>query len=259
MKSRRSFLEKASIGALTFPAIIGSVLIEPQITHIVSISFDDGFEKSFIKTAEIYEKYNLSACFNIIASAHLKSFEAPDDYILPGVVGDFQLWNSLQRRGHEVMPHGYKHANLARITYEEAITLIRRSLEYFAENMHDFNPQKSIFNFPFNSSTNELEGWLNDKVLAYRTAGKVINDLPYKGQKRLTCISAGPDNIDNYFENQLELFLNEPGGWFIFNAHGLDGEGWGPLSSVYLDELLDRLSAMKHVRMIPVGEALLSI
>jgi len=259
MQNRRSFLKKASIGAFTLPGILGSVMKDPNITHIVSISFDDGFEKSFIKTAEIYEKYKLSACFNVIASAHLKSFKAPDDYILPGIVGNFQLWNDFQDKGHEVMPHGFKHANLARIPMNEAKILIDKSLDYFSENLNNFNPENSIFNFPFNSSTDELENWLNDKVLAYRTAGGAVNALPHKGQKKLTCISAGPENIDNYFENQLKHFLSEPQGWFIFNAHGLDGEGWGPLSSVYLDELLDRLMGMAHVRIMPVGKALLMV
>jgi len=142
---------------------------------------------------------------------------------------------------------------------EHAKKLINKSLDYFKEHLKDFNPKESIFNFPFNSSIKELENWLNDQVLAYRTAGNAINALPYIGQKRLTCISAGPENIDQYFENQLQQFLDEPKGWFIFNAHGLDGEGWGPLSSAYLDELLDRLNTMPHVRMIPVGEALLTV
>jgi len=42
----------------------------PDKLHVVNRSFDDGFRRSFIRTAEIYEKYGFSACFNIIASAH---------------------------------------------------------------------------------------------------------------------------------------------------------------------------------------------
>jgi len=259
MENRRSFLMKAGVGALTFPGLMGCFSNKPKITHIVSISFDDGFEKSFIKTAEIYEKYKLSACFNIIASAHFDSFIPPDDYILPGIVGDFRLWNALLERGHEIMPHGFKHANLAQIPFSDAKDLIKQSLDYFSKNLKDFDTGQSVFNFPFNSSTIELENWLNETVLAYRTAGNVVNDLPYKGQKKLTCISAGPENIDQFFENQLQLFLSEPQGWFIFNAHGLDGEGWGPLSSAYLDELLDRLISMEQVGILPVGKALLTM
>jgi peptidoglycan/xylan/chitin deacetylase (PgdA/CDA1 family) len=258
-QNRRTFLKLAGFGAFSIPGIVGSVMKDPKITHIVSVSFDDGFEKSFVKTAEIYEKYRLSACFNVIATAHTESFKAPDDYILSQVVGDFQLWNELQDRGHEIMPHGYKHANLAHIPLDEAKTLIKKSLDYFGAHLKAFKPKRSIFNFPFNSSTVELEHWLNDKVLAYRTAGNVINTLPYTGQKKLTCISAGPENIDAYFEDQLNIFLSEPQGWFIFNAHGLDGEGWGPLSAIYLDEVLDRLLELPHVKIQPVGRTLLSI
>ncbi len=46
--------------------------------HIVTLSFDDGFKKSSIKTAEIYEKHKLSACINVVASAHMKDFRPPD-------------------------------------------------------------------------------------------------------------------------------------------------------------------------------------
>jgi peptidoglycan/xylan/chitin deacetylase (PgdA/CDA1 family) len=257
MENRRSFLIKAGIGAATLPYLSFCNSFNRSITHVVSISFDDGFEKSFLRTAEIYEKYNLSACFNVIASGHNNDFKPPDDYIQPSVIGDFDLWNELKRRGHEIMPHGYEHKNLARIEFSEAQTLILKSLDVFSENLEGFDPQESIFNFPFNSSSEELEEWLKDKVLAFRTAGNAINKLPHKRQKKLTCISAGPDNIDLYFEEQIQKFLMEPRGWFIFNAHGLDGEGWGPMSSGYLDELLDRLMSIGHVSILPVGQALL--
>jgi hypothetical protein len=223
MHGRRSFLVKTGIGVLAIPFLANCKNFTNKITHIVSISFDDGFERSF------------------------------------NVIGDFDLWNELKRRGHEIMPHGYKHENLGRIALADAQKLILKSLDYFSENLDDFDPLKAIFNFPFNSSTEELEEWLKDKVLAFRTAGNAINKLPHKRQKKLTCISAGPDNIDLYFEEQLQKFLSEPKGWFIFNAHGLDGEGWGPMNSSYLDELLDRLLGMKHVSILTVGRALLSL
>ncbi len=259
MDSRRSFLIKTGIGAVTLPYLSCCNFFNRSVTHIVSISFDDGFEKSFLKTAEIYEKYKLNACFNVIASGHENDFKPPDDYIQPSVIGGFDLWNELNERGHEIMPHGYKHENLATINLKDAQELIIKSLDVFSEKLNGFDPLRAIFNFPFNSSSDELEEWLKDKVLAFRTAGSAINRLPHRRQKKLTCISAGPDNIDQYFEEQIQKFLLEPKGWFIFNAHGLDGEGWGPMSSAYLDELLDKLLGMDHVRIMPVGKALLTV
>ncbi len=259
MENRRSFLIKAGIGVVTLPYLSCCSSFNRSITHLVSISFDDGFEKSFLKTAEIYEKYELNACFNVIASGHENDFKPPDGYIQPLIIGNFDLWNELKRRGHEIMPHGYIHENLARIELSDAQELIIKSLDVFSDKLINFEPLQAIFNFPFNSSSEELEDWLKDKVLAFRTAGSAVNKLPHKRQKKLTCISAGPDNIDLYFEEQLQKFLSEPKGWFIFNAHGLDGEGWGPMSSGYLDELLDRLQGMDHVGIMPVGKALLSL
>lgn len=259
MQNRRSFLIKAGIGVVALPYLSCCSGISRSMTHLVSISFDDGFEKSFLKTAEIYEKYKLSACLNVIATGHNKDFKPPDDYIQPSIIGNFDLWNELKRRGHEVMPHGYEHENLARIELSDAQELILKSLDVFSDNLEGFDPLKAIFNFPFNFSSDKLEEWLKDKVLAFRTAGGAINKLPHKRQKKLTCISAGPDNIDSYLEEQIQKFLLGPKGWFIFNAHGLDGEGWGPMSSSYLDELLDRLLRIEHVGIMPVGKALLSL
>lgn len=259
MIKRREFLKTAgmaSLATVSFPAFTSG---ERKKSHILSLSFDDGFRKSFLKTAEIYEKYRLSGCFNVIASASMPSFRPPDDYIRKDSLGDFDLWNDFVARGHEVMPHGYRHANLTEMPLSEAKELINKCLDIFSENLNGFEPENAIFNFPFNASNAEVENYLSQKVLAYRTIGKAINPLPHKNQKKLTCISYGPENIDSYLQEQIDLFLKQPSGWFIFNSHGLDGEGWGPLSSSLLDELLDRLSAMPHVAVLPVGRALIEL
>jgi hypothetical protein len=92
--------------------------------------------------------------------------------------------------------------------------------------------------------------------MAFRTGGPAINPLPYNGQKKLTCISQGPENINKYLEESINSFLETPSGWYIFNTHGLDDEGWGPVSSSFLDELLDKLSRIPSVEILPAGTAL---
>ena len=44
----------------------------------------------------------------------------------------------------------------------------------------------------------------------------------------------------------------------IFNTHGLDDEGWGPIRASYLERLLERLLAVDTVEFLPVGKALTS-
>ena len=107
--TRREFLATVASAAAAFAVPHTTFASEEPKTkrHIVTLSFDDGFRKSFLRTAEIYEKHKLSACLNVVAAG------LPGDaYIKKSPLGDFGLWNELKKRGHEVMPHGYRHENL---------------------------------------------------------------------------------------------------------------------------------------------------
>ena len=42
----------------------------------------------------------------------------------------------------------------------------------------------------------------------------------------------------------------------MFNTHGLDEEGWGPIRASYVEGLLERLLAMETVEILPAGRAL---
>ena len=86
--NRRALIKTIGISsaALTFPGLWNGLkaggrnrmLMGKQ--HIVTLSFDDGFKKSSILTAGIFEKHKLSACINVIATGHLSSFKSPDTY-----------------------------------------------------------------------------------------------------------------------------------------------------------------------------------
>ena len=255
-QSRRDFLLMTGAAAvsLAIPNAASSDESSEKKRHIVTLSFDDGFKKSSIKTAEIYEKHKLSACINVVASAHMKEFRPPD---YPTVVrGDFGLWNELQARGHEIMPHSYKHANLRQLPLAEAKDLISRCLDMFSRELKDFDPKEAVYNFAYNASTPELEQWLPTQVFAFRTGGQAINPLPHKGQVKLTCTSFGPGNCEQAIDQQIEKLLRQESGWLIFNTHGLDDEGWGPIRATYLDSLLDKLLGIESVDVLPAGMAL---
>ena len=258
MYSRRDVLRTIGFGtaAAIAPATLSaSEAIPNKKKHFITLSFDDGFKKSSIRTAEIFEKYKLSACINVIATAHLPGFELPSEYHrLP--VGDFGLWNELKQRGHEIMMHCYKHANLTQLPFDQGKDLISRCIDVFSKELKGFEAKESIFNFPFNASTPELENWLPTQVKAFRTGGPALNLPPHKGQVKLTCTSHGPDNIDKHLDSEIQKLLAQSSGWMIYNTHGLDDEGWGPVSSDFLDQLLERLVAVETVEIIPAGKAL---
>ena len=223
--------------------------------HIITFSFDDGFKKSTIETVEIFEKYELSACINVIATAHHDNFVLPNEWH-QWKAGDFGLWNELKARGHEIMPHGYKHANLKESPVQAAKDLVNACLDYFSDHLQGFDSEEAVFNFPYNASSPEIEQWLLTKVKAFRTGGPPVNPLPYKGQRKLTCTSHGPGNIDQHLKGEIDKLLSIPSGWLIYNTHGLDTEGWGPVNADFLDRLLDQLLKIDTVEVLPAGAAL---
>jgi len=222
--------------------------------HLVTLSFDDGFERSSRETAEIFERFGLSAAINVVARGHLG--EPDESWHSRWRKGDFGLWNELRARGHELMPHGYRHANKAELPFEEATRLIEACLDAFARWLDGFEAARGVFAFPYNASTPELESWLPGRVRAFRTAGDPIMPLPQPGQPKICCTSFGLGPCDEHLERLVEELLARPSGWLCYNAHGLDGEGWGPLSAATLDQLLERLVERDDVRVLPAGAAL---
>lgn len=225
--------------------------------HIVSLSFDDGFRKSFLRIARIFERFSLSAGFNIIASAHVPGNRIRDDYLRQEQFGDFGVWNELQDRGHEIMPHGNEHEHLGSLSPEDARGSILRCIEIFSRELRGFDPKKSVFNFPYNQSTPELEEWLPSFFMGFRTAGGEINPLPEQTTVRITTGGWGPGNSERHLDATVARLLSLPAGWMVYNLHGLDEEGWGPVRPAYLEKLLGRLREMDSVRLLPTARALL--
>jgi peptidoglycan/xylan/chitin deacetylase (PgdA/CDA1 family) len=217
------------------------------------LSFDDGFERSSLRTVEIFESHGLIAELNVVATGHQGK---PDEtWHMGWPKGDFGLWNELRARGHRVMPHGYRHANKAELPLADAQRLIERCLEVFAAELDGFEPSGSSFAFPYNRSTPALEAWLGGQVRAFRTGGDAVMPLPHVGQQRVPCVSFGPARCDDHLVRTVDAFLTGPPGWLCYNLHGLDDEGWGPVGSSTLDRLLERFVA-DGVQVLPITDAL---
>lgn len=251
---RRNFLKFATAGSI---GLLLPAACNKKPSHILTLSFDDGFKKSFIRIAEIFETYGLKACLNVLASAHFTDFTPPDDYIQTSLAGDFELWNKLAEKGHEIMPHGWNHTNLTEVPFETASALIDKTLAFFQQNLVGFKTEEAVFNFPFNASNSGLEKYALHKVRAVRTGGNSpVNPLPAEEVKRLSCFSYGPDNADDWVNYHVANFIESTGGWLVLNLHGLDGEGWGPVSARFLNQLLQQISKLSYLEILPAGVAL---
>lgn len=110
-------------------------------------------------------------------------------------------------------------------------------------------------NYPWNTSTPELDAWLPSQVRAYRAGYGTVLPLPTRDTVRLPSAGYGDNDDASGFEVGLEELLAQPEGWLVWVAHGLDGEGWGPMSADYLKRLLDRLLSL-GVEVLPAGVVL---
>lgn len=259
---RREFVQKSFIGLGTLPFLGNNQDSKQRLRHVLSLSFDDGFKKSVYKIAEIHENYGLKACLNIIASGHLKSFNSDPKWVPQHLLGDFDDWNALQSRGHVIMPHSWEHLDLVKVPLSKAKENIDKCLSYFEENLNGYSNKGGVYNFAYNSSNSELEDYALSKITAVRTGGwlvldGMVNRIPIEESSGvLGCWGKGPGNCDVFIEEEVNKFLGSEGGWLILNLHGLDEEGWGPISSVYLDRLLARLTKLDNLAILPIAEVL---
>ena len=180
--------------------------------HIVSLSFDDGFAKSFAMIADIYEECGLKSCLNVISKSCEPDFKSPDQWH-NAPTGTWDLWNLLARRGHEVMPHSYNHSNCAKMPAGECFKQIDMCLESFSRNLKGFKRAEAVFNFPYNSSTPEVEAYLLGRLRAVRTGGSGFNPWPSRELKIITTCAYGPDNCESHLEKQVEKLLAMDRGW----------------------------------------------
>ena len=266
--TRREFIQlsaASTIGLSSLGQGMNFPMTSNAKTHIVTLSFDDGFKKSFFEVADIYEEFGLRGCFNVIAQGHELDFRPtvngqPDSGIVPFPKGNWDDWNNLKKRGHEVMAHTYNHVNLTTIPLDEAKTLIDKCASEFESHLKGFKASESVYNFAYNASNPELDAYALSKFLVIRTQGNTpVNPIPtHRKPVRIGCYSHGPESCDQFFE-EINKFLAGPGGWFVFNTHGLDTEGWGPMSSTYLGKLLGRLVKMSNVELLPAGNVVLRL
>jgi peptidoglycan/xylan/chitin deacetylase (PgdA/CDA1 family) len=199
----------------------------------VGLIFDDGFARSTLATAEIFEQYQLPAVFAVLADA--SSF-------VPGC-GDWAMWNQLQRRGHIIQPHGQTHAKLTDLPPPQALDLVRRCLDSFQENLDGFDVNNALYAFTYNTPTPQAIEWLLPRVRAVRIGGDpLLSDADLKSRIWQSQTDGPHDPYPNC-SNYLERAARERPAALFYCLHGLDGEYWGATSTDNLRRILDRITS----------------
>ncbi|MEO0793867.1 MAG: polysaccharide deacetylase family protein [Verrucomicrobiota bacterium] len=221
----------------------------------VSFVFDDGFTASCLKIADVFESRGLRATFAVLVDH--------DGFMPDFPKGDFQLWNELLDRGHEIHPHGLDHSDLTTISHEDADRMIDDCLNFFQENLSDFKVADTVYHLTYNRSTPSIDSHLLNRVAAIRTNGKTsksgtgLNTLNDLSSRIIKCTGHGPGHCDEHLQQCLSHAEESNAAQFCYMLHGLDNEGWGPISQQGLEESLDTILVSNRLFYQPIGSFVL--
>jgi peptidoglycan/xylan/chitin deacetylase (PgdA/CDA1 family) len=211
----------------------------------VALVFDDGFLKSSLATAEIFERHNLRAAFAVLANT--EGF-APNYRC-----GDFGLWNELQARGHIIQPHGYTHANLKEMNHADAIDQLERCLDTFGQKLQNFDPRRAVYCFAYNQGTPSLCDWLLQRVGAVRIGGSGLLNQADVDSRLWHSRTHGPEDPTEDLTALLQQARGERASAVAYCLHGLDGEAWGAIASGSLERVLQIVTSAAELKYRPLS------
>ena len=223
------------------------------MSRTVSFCFDDGFRITAGKVWTLFAEHGVGASFCVLAAPEL----SVDPYIRGRPIADWGLWREASAAGHEVAPHGWAHERLGDLTLEAACAGIDRTLDAFGLELPDFDPRAQIFHLAHLAAPQGVVDHLATRVLGVRRGlgrGGLNVACERSPGGEVDCITFG-DPADERLTARIDRFLESEEGWLVLVLHGLDGEGWGPVSSRTLAGQVDRLLA-GGVRIAPAGQVL---
>ena len=223
--------------------------------RLLTITFDDGFADSCTRIAAIYETFGLKASFNIIAGAGTPGYVVPDEWH-NAPYGGWDLWRDLAARGHEINPHSWSHRNHAAMPYVQAQAEVDKSLEAFERELKGFRRADAVYMFPYNRGGPEIESYVLEQCRAFRVGGEPMNPLPSRSLQRLGSVTSNSGVCDAEVSYWVNEWQNREPAWLLFSAHGLNQEGWGPMTPGGLQRILERVKKLPDAAIVTPSAAL---
>lgn len=181
-----------------------------------SYTFDDGLMSAF-RVADIFTARQLHASF----------------YINPGLVHDeaeWQRWRDVAAHGHEIGNHSMWHVKLVDASLPES-KLKFQILDAQALIAQKTGTRPLIFVFPYDAYDDRSMQMVMSTHIATRLPG-FRTDPTYKIADFASSLTIGQAN------DTLQDVVNM-GGWMVAAGHGIDGNGYSPISSAMLEQHLD--------------------
>lgn len=186
-----------------------------------SYTFDDGYPSS-ATIAKIFEAHGVRATFYIVVKT--------------ADVAGWQLWKDLAAKGHEIGNHSMTHTvdmSDPTVSDQTLYTEIKDSRSAIAQNMGVF---PRTFAFPWHAYTPHAMSIAEQNHYFVR---KVAMDDPtyrwvFLDQDHTPTLADALKNANDTLNEVVSI-----GGWMVAGGHGVDGDGWSPVTSQFLIDHLD--------------------
>ena len=133
---------------------------------------------------------------------------------------------------------------IGKISVESAQASVQRTLDRFASELPGFDARQSLYHLAYLAAPAPIVQWIGERTLGARMAlGNAGRNDPaaWSRGKPVDCLTFGPPDASLRAEDRIERFIRDEDCWLLLVLHGLDGEGWGTVTSTALEQMLDEV------------------
>ena len=187
----------------------------------LSLSFDDG-QPSHITIANILDQYGFKGTF------YVETRELGD----PGLM---TMYYNIAAAGHEIGSHSVNHQDLTSLSEAELLYEIDESVNTINSNL---NTICTSFAHPFDITNDHVDAIIFGRNLFTR------NNSEYYSTPREK-IGLDSEAQINDIENFIDLQIAN-NNCCLMAGHGIDGSGYSPITTPFLNELLTYITEVKN-------------
>lgn len=213
----------------------------------VTFSIDDGFWQSTQEFMRLFEPYGYKATFNLVTNwITPKKSGVNDEYNQDSTHGAWSNWKTVLKRGHEIGSHSLTHPHLPTLSLEELKRELLYSKRRITQELKLWGSK--TFAFPYNDSSSEVREMVGRYYLAARVGTQTgeINEpgkIDFLQIRSWWPLSPAPlEEITAKIDRTREM-----GGWLVIGLHGMNGEGWNPITTEKMSGVLAYLAKQNDV------------
>jgi peptidoglycan/xylan/chitin deacetylase (PgdA/CDA1 family) len=199
----------------------------------LSFRFDDGFRSGADRSESLLA--NWRATYFVVSGWVAGRRRDWPELHYNGDFADLKFWQAMSNRGHDIQCHSDSHPYFSKLSSEDAIGELERSLA-FIKQIHS---KSRVFCYPYNDIANlDLAVWGFDAA-GFDTRpsdAPLVYNMP--GVQNLYRLNSWAVR-ERHFDRVVEALSSEvpDGAWVILAFHSLDGEGHEPWSSLGFQRL----------------------